>query len=237
MTIKKNIESKNILCDKVWKVCLILLFNSLLSVSQNLPVPIDTTSRNFKSGLHFGLTVGCGFTTFKGGVKAENPLVRPGFQALIQQTLSPKSTLQYKAMFRSFGFKRRSGSFNGVGYRAYSQFDFAGLSFTYLRALEAQNHCFLGVGLSSEYLLKDRIVTILEDGTRFSNASIQTYRSINAGGQIMGQYRHGLSKKLRALVELEYNFGLVNFVKPIAYQISGDTAFSNGLFLNIGILF
>lgn len=108
------------------KVCLLFLIYSTLSMAQNK----DSASLYSKNHLRFGLSVGYGAAKIQKDYY--KPLVRPTFSVMLHQPISSKSQLLYKAMYRSFGYIYPSGSFNGIGYKGYTQLDFAGLSSTYL---------------------------------------------------------------------------------------------------------
>lgn len=202
-------------------------------MAQSLNNKYDSTFLFRKSSLRFGFGLGYGLTTFRRAAHAYKPLLRPTMELMVQQTTSFKSRLQYKAMYRSFGYRHTPMPLSS----SYIQLDFVGLSLTYLHVTTPNEPLFLGIGFSGEYLLKDRIISTLEDGSRVSTASYQTFKSTNWSGQLVGQYQPRITKRLNATVKLEYSFGLWNFLKPIATQTTGRKVYSSGVFITTGIFF
>ncbi|WP_157607510.1 hypothetical protein [Runella limosa] len=222
---------------KILLLSLALLLCSIITIAQDSAKFHGATSSfsDKPARLKIGLGLGYGYTNVRSG--GYKPLLRPSASLRLNQMLSPKNQLSYKLSYRSFGDKYSPTIFNGQTYQAYAQLDFIGVSLTYLRPIKLQLPLFFGAGISTERLLKDRIVTTYPNGESISVSSYQTYKKMNVGGQFVGQYRPKLSKRLETIIELEYAFGLLNYFKPIATQTTGRKTYLNGLFVTVGAFF
>ena len=233
MNMVSNYTSKNTM--KVLFLGFSLLIYSIVAVAQDAPKSHNAASLGQPNRLKVGLGLGYGHTNVRAG--NYTPLLRPTASIQLNQTLSPRNQFLYKLTYRSFGDKYPPTLFNGQVYQAYAQLDFIGASFTYLRPIKLGLPLFVGAGISTERLLKDRINTIYPNGERISVASYQTYKKMNVGGQLVGQYRPKLTKHLETVVEVEYAFGLLNYFKPVATQTTGRKTYLNGLFVTVSALF
>lgn len=184
--------------------------------------------------VNIGVGIGYGITSFIGRNQSNGFLARPSFSALLLHRLDTKNHLLYRVQYHSFGNTFSAGQEEK---KAYNQLDFIGVSIAYQRKLFPNKPFYFGIGLMPEKLLKDQTTIILQDGTKFSGSSFQTYKNINWGSQLLGKYYIEFPSKFTAILGMEYNLGLVNFLKPVATEKSGRTLHTNGLFINVDFLF